>query len=187
MKIIAITGKSGSGKTFVSNAIASASNAKVLSFDKFSHAALQTDSLKQFALENFGNSVFDENGEINRKKLGQIAFANQSLLKQWNALAEQKMIESIDQELKNSQNETIIIEYALLPQMKYFQMADLKILIEANFETRKNRIISRDSISEEYFLLRENNSLEYNKDEYDFVVTNDTITSNLTEIIEKIK
>ena len=44
--IIAISGKSGTGKSFISEQLATFFNAEVISFDKISHQTLEDDNIK---------------------------------------------------------------------------------------------------------------------------------------------
>ena len=187
MKTIVITGKSGSGKTYVAEKLAAVLDCEILSLDKISHKTLETETLKTFVYNNFGKEVFDENGNIIRKKIGEIAFNNPVLLQKLNNIAEIEMEKIIDNHLSNTPANIVILEYALLPKMKYFSNAMLKILVVANDNIRRSRIIERDNISKDYFEIRDNNSLEYNESDYDFVVSNNETASNITEVIKQIK
>lgn len=187
MKTIVITGKSGSGKTYVAEKLATVLDCEILSLDKISHKTLETETLKTFVYNSFGKDVFDENGNIIRKKIGEIAFKNPILLQDLNKVAEIEMEKIIDNHLSNTPADTIILEYALLPKMKYFSNATLKILVVANDNIRQSRIIERDNISKDYFEIRDKNSLEYDESDYDFVVSNNETASNITEVINQIK
>lgn len=186
MKIIVITGKSGSGKTYVASHIANILNAKHLTLDKISHKTLELNELKNFARAEFGNSVFDENGNIDRKKMGALAFSNPEKLQKLNQLAEIEMEKIIDNEINSFDGEFLILDYMLLPLMKYFEMANIKILVTSETETRKQRILNRDGISEEYFLSRESHSLEFNPQRYDIVINNND-PIDFENIAQKIK
>ena len=59
------------------------------------------------------------------------------------------MQEKIDEILKNKP-EIIILEWALLPISKYWEKSDMKILIQANQDERKKKVIERDSKSLDY-------------------------------------
>ena len=53
-------------------------------------------------------------------------------------------------------------------------MCDYKILIDIPYEIRKQRIMLRDNITEDKIDLRENASIEYNIEEFDFVINEKT-------------
>ena len=67
--VIGITGKSGSGKSFLSEQLKEKLDAIHIDIDKISHRVLLEDKTQEFIKQEFGESVFD-NGIINRKKLG---------------------------------------------------------------------------------------------------------------------
>jgi dephospho-CoA kinase len=185
MKIIVVTGKSGSGKTYVSNKLASALNCKALDLDQVSHQTLTLDRTKEFVKTTFGDGVFiGEN--IDTKSLGKIAFSNPDLLEKLNDFCHQEMLKIIDNEIAETTTEYIILDYLLLPQMKYFDIAHFKVLVKADGHTRKTRIISRDGISPEYYDSRESNSIDFNESDFDFVLENSS-SSNIDELISQIK
>ena len=72
MKIVTISGKSGSGKSYVANLIASIFDANLIDIDKISHKTLELKNIKTEIKKMFGESVFDGT-KINRRKLSQIA------------------------------------------------------------------------------------------------------------------
>lgn len=185
MKLIIVTGKSGSGKTFVANKLAESLNCPVLSLDEVSHQTLTLKSVKQFVKDTFNESVF-EGDEIDRKKLGAIAFSNPEKLEQLNDVCHQEMLKIIDRKLQDTSAKYFVLDYLLLPQMKYFETAFFKVLVKADNHTRKTRIISRDNITEEYFDSRDNNSIEFNDAHYDYVLEN-SHNVDLTNLINQIK
>lgn len=186
--IIGITGKSGSGKSKIATDLAKQLNAELLSFDLISHQATETDKFKHFVKQNINENIFDKNGRIMRKALGEIIFQNPEKLKMINGCAEKIMNEIIDNTINHSHSNYIILEYALLPEMKYFDICDIKILVTANDSVRQSRIIKRDNISKEYFLLREKNSLNYDNSKFDIVIENNTNeTYDIKHIINQIQ
>ncbi len=170
MDIIIVTGKSGSGKSHLSAELALLLDGKHLPLDKVSHMALETKMMKDFIKKEFGTSVFADKNTIDRKKLGAIAFANPEKLEKLNNLSEKIMEQIIDQEIATCKNRYLILDYMLLPKMKYFNMPSIKILLKCDTDTRKRRILNRDNILEEYFYSRDKHSLEYNPEDFNFVL-----------------
>jgi len=182
---IIITGKSGSGKTYIAEKLAIYLNAKLISFDEISHKILEIPEIIDQLNDKFDSTIFD-NGILNRKKLGEIVFNDLNKLEFLNNLVQKYMEIEIDSILSKNEYNYYILDYALLPKMKYFSAKSFKILIKSNHLTRKTRIINRDNISSEYFMIRENNSLEYNDNDYDFVINNNE-NVNFDELFKKIK
>ena len=60
-------------------------------------------------------------------------------------------------------------------------MCDIRILLDIPYEIRKERAMRRDNISEEVFNLRESASIDYDKDQFDYV-----LKTNNKEDVEKM-
>jgi dephospho-CoA kinase len=170
--LIGISGKSGSGKTKIAEALSTKLGADIISFDKVCHLSIEKESFKQLVREKISTDVFDAKGNIVRKKLGEIVFADKEKLQLINQHSEKIMIAIIDELIKTNKKPYLILEYALLPLMKYFNMCQFKILVTANEAIRCERIMNRDGVSEEYFKKREANSISYIPALFDVVVEN---------------
>ncbi len=186
--IIGISGKSGTGKSLLANSLSASLDGVVINFDTISHKAIEHESFKTMVKEKISTNVFDANGNINRKKLGEVVFQDKEKLTLINSHSEKIMITIIDELLKSINKKYIILEYALLPLMKYFNMCDFKILVVANEAIRHERIINRDGISEEYLALREKNSPTYISSLFDMVIENNSNDKiNIEPILKQIK
>ena len=172
--IIGICGKSGSGKSKIADDLAKELGAIVINFDKISHLSTETDTFKNLVKTKISPDVFDQNGNVLRKKLGEIVFQDKEKLNLINACSEKIMCEIIDKLLEENQKQHIILEYSLLHLMKYFNMCNFKILVTAKEAVRCERVMLRDGISEEYFALRENNSPNYSPSLFNTVIENNT-------------
>lgn len=96
------------------------------------------------------------------------------------------MQEKLD-EILEKEPEILILEWALLPiDSKYWDKCNLKILMKADEIERKNKVMQRDRIAEEYFLKRDANSMDYNQIEFDFTFENDYQTETMEQMIEQI-
>lgn len=187
--IIGITGKSGSGKSYLSETIAKKIDAKHVDIDKVSHRVLSLPNTKLFLKQNFGEQVF-ENGEINRKKLGRIVFGDEEKLNLLNEFCQFQIEKYIDEILLETHG-CVILDYALLPWLKHFKLCKIKVLLNADFETRYTRVSEREKISKDYFLSRDKSVKNYDKFQFDFVYDNiskqeaDTLISTLETIANK--
>ena len=70
MKIIGITGKSGSGKTTFASSLSKKIKCKhiYIDIDKIGHQALLQPDIVDKLCNTFGNEILDEKGKIDRKK-----------------------------------------------------------------------------------------------------------------------
>ena len=184
MKIIGITGKSGVGKTTLSNMLSSKLNCKTIDIDKIGHEAIRNSKIINELCLNFGKDILEKNGQVNRKKIGEIVFANKDKMKILENITWSYMEKRILEKL-NEKQECIILEWALLPLSPYWNKCDMKILVVADNKVRKNRILERDNITSAYFDLRDNNSVDYSKFTADIVCDNSD-AKNLENIIDSI-
>lgn len=76
MAIIGVTGKSGSGKSTFATLLTQKLKGTYVDMDKVCHKALLDPTISHILCEKFGTKILDSNGQIDRKKLGTIAFSN---------------------------------------------------------------------------------------------------------------
>lgn len=165
--IIGITGKSGSGKTTYSKIYAEKTGYTIINIDEISHHVLELPHIKANLIECFGEKIISEN-VINRKLLGDLVFTNRHLYEQMSDVIWNEVKKIVDALLR--ENENVIIDWILLPHTHYWKMCDKKILVTVNAEIRKQRVLQRDNITEEYFNKREQASIEYENIELDEIV-----------------
>ena len=168
--IIGITGKSGAGKSYVSEIIAKKLDMVHLDIDKISHEILSFNETIKFILNEFGDSVFDD-GKLNRKKLGKIVFNDKVKLQKLNDFCQIQIEKKLD-EIISLTKKSIILDYALLCKLKQFDLCDVKILLNADLDTRFIRVKERENISREYFISRDNSIENFNSYKFDFTFNN---------------
>jgi dephospho-CoA kinase len=155
--IIGVTGKSGSGKSTFAKNYAKENNFIYINIDEIGHEVLEEN---KYTIEAWFNTT-------NRKEIGEILFNNRVLYKEFCDAVWKIMEKKIDRIIEN--NENIILDFILLPHTKYWNVC-YKILIKCPSNIRKQRIIKRDEITEEYFNLREKNSIEYDENIMDEII-----------------
>ena len=164
---IGITGKSGSGKTTYSKIYAEKTGYAVINIDEISHHALELPHIKAKLIECFGENIISENS-INRKLLGDLVFTNRHLYEQMSDVIWNEVKNIIDFLLR--ENENVIIDWILLPHTHYWKICDKKILVTVSDEIRKQRVLQRDNITEEYFIKREQASIDYDDFAFDEII-----------------
>ena len=183
--IICICGKSCSGKSTLSMKIASIfDNSVYVDIDKIGHSVLNIKKDKNELINNFGNEII-ANNIVNRKKLGSIVFNSKTEMEKLTDITWKYMEKEIDKIIEENQDKMIILDYLLLPKTKYFKMSNLRILLDIPYHIRKERALMRDKITSEEFDLREKNSMEYNINDFNYVLKNTDILNNNIDI--KIK
>ena len=186
--IIGITGRSGSGKSYLSEILAQELDMIHVDIDKISHEVLSFPETKEFLIAEFGNSIF-ENNVLNRKTLGKLAFNNKEKMQTLNDFCQTQIEKRLD-EIKNSTKKTLIFDYALLWKLKQFDDCDIKIYLETDFETRYSRVSARENITKDYFIARENSLEEVKNLKFDYILknaTNEQIKNLVNSLKQKIK
>ena len=180
--IIGIFGKSGCGKSTLANQIIVLTNNKAthLDIDKVGHNVLLLPEVKQELMKSFGESVIKEN-IVDRKRLGEIVFDSRNEMSKLSDIIWKYMQIEIDNFLNNNKDKIIILDWLLLSISKYFDMCDIKILLDIPYEIRKQRAMKRDNITEEAFDLREKASIEFDESTFDYV-----IKANDKEIVKRL-
>jgi dephospho-CoA kinase len=165
--IIGITGKSGSGKSTYASQMAEENGFRVVHIDKIAHGIMNLPAFKAKFIDIFGDQVIKD-GVVDRKYLGDLVFENRHLYKEMSDLVWNMMKHRIDDIL--STHENVILDWILLPHTHYWKMCDTKILMVADEEDRKSRVMARDNISAEYLNKRDSAGIDYSNIEFDQVI-----------------
>lgn len=175
-KLVALTGKTGAGKSTVSEYLRS-KGAFVIDGDVVARDVLKTDfSLLPELKRLFGNDI-ELNGVLDRKKLAQKAFSTPENTKLLNSVFHPSVNKKIDELVQNafSEYDIVIVDAAAVIESGYSEKCDALIAVTAPFDVRLERIKMRDGISESDALVRMNaqkDDLFYTKNA-DFVIVND--------------
>ena len=173
--IVGICGKSGSGKsTLAKQFINIYDEATYCDIDKIGHKVLTIAEVKQELINCFGNEIIN-NDNIDRKYLGNIVFNSRERMDKLSDITWKYMQIEIDKFLNENKNKIIILDWILLPISKYFDICDLKILLDIPYSIRKERAMKRDNIKEDAFALREKASINYDNFKFDFIIKDNDI------------
>ncbi len=187
MKIIGITGKSGSGKSTLTTLLSEKWKCNSVNIDKIGHKATSNEKITKKLCEVFGDEILDNEKNIDRKKLGNIVFSSKEKMDILTDITWGYMQEMLDEILKKETGEIIILEWALLPISQYWEKCNTKILMKAEDRERKNKVMERDQISEEYFLKRDAGSIDYTAFEFDYIFENDYDLETMKKMVNTIK
>lgn len=150
MKIIGLCGQSGAGKTTALEVLMEC-GATVCDCDKVSREVMQknTPCTKEL-ISVFGSEIASTDGEIYRKKLGEIVFSNKEKLEKLTEITHRyikKRIYELIEEAKSEKKEVFVIDAPLLFESGLDKICDTTLAIIAPKEKRIERIIQRDKIS----------------------------------------
>ncbi len=145
--ILGITGGTGSGKSTLLQLI-EAQGGKVLDCDALYHQLLETDNRLLSAIEDRFPGVVN-NGILNRKKLGNIVFADKAALQDLNKITHAAVKQEVLRQLE-SPCALVAIDAIGLFEGELDTLCDVTVAITAHPELRIQRIMERDNLSEEY-------------------------------------
>ena len=146
--IIGITGGSGSGKSTVS-ALFREHGWFVIDADEVAHAVMGKGSACLAEVcEAFGQDVLQKDGELDRKKLGAIVFADSKKRKRLNKITLHYIVQAIKEQLCGKKN--AVIDAPLLFESGLNLLCDETIFVSCPKQIRIKRIMERDGIGEAY-------------------------------------
>lgn len=188
MRIIGITGSSGSGKSTVTQILEKELKAKTINADEVVKQ-MQTQGSKYFEkiVELFGKEIIQENGSLNRKKLAQIIFQDKIQKEELDKLTYAYVVEEIKKQVNNTQGDYVIIDAPLLIESKLNEICDVVIAVISNKEEQMKRICNRDNIEKNDAKLRieAQKDNEFYKKNADYVVENNG--GNYNELMGRIR
>jgi len=156
MKILGITGGVGSGKSRILYDLEHIYGAYIVEADKVAHELMQPDNdIYIKIVDTFGKSILSEEYpyEIDRKKLGDIVFNNETKLLALNNITHPMVKNAIKNKISEIRNagehKLFVIEAALLIQDNYSEICDEIWYIWVSREERIKRLAAQRGYSEE--------------------------------------
>lgn len=193
MKIIGITGVSGSGKTTISKMIQQQCEAEVIDADKIAKDLTQGDTeyLQEIVAE-FGEKILDENQKLKRQELANIIFKDKAKKERLDKLTQKYVVEEIKRRIEESKAQLIILDVPLLFESKLNEICNITIGVIVNQQEEIKRICARDNITVEQAIARLKNqhNNEFFIENCDYIVENTNLEKaqeELNEILLKLQ
>ena len=145
MKIIGIIGGIGSGKSTVA-ALFQQLGAAVISADDIGHQVLLLPEVKQAVQQRWGSAVFGNDGEIDRRALAAVVFAEEKELAYLKSLTHPMIAEEAhrqQEEHKRSGVQLCLLDAPLLLESGWDHLVDLIVFVSASAEERWDRVKDR--------------------------------------------
>jgi len=174
MTVIGLTGGSGSGKSTIA-ALMKQNGIDVIDADKIARDIVKKGEKALYEIvEEFGEDVLLENGELDRKKLASIVFTNHDKLEKLNRITHKYITEIIKQRLSQNVSDISVIDAPVLKESGLINICDYVIAVVADKDVRVKRIMERDGMTRQAALDRINSQEPDEKyAQYaDFVVNN---------------
>ena len=177
MKIIGLTGGIGTGKSTVSAYLAQ-KGCKIIDADLISHQMTEAGSPCLAEIRDaFGEDVFLRDGNLDRKKVGRLVFADATKKKTLEQIITRRVIEKtlrILQDCRAQQEDLVVLDAPLLFECGMQRYTDETWLVVCRTETRLRRIAARDGLAEEDIQKRIANQMSTEQKEKlaDYIIDN---------------
>lgn len=190
MKILGLTGGSGTGKSAACTAFARL-GCGVIDADATYRTLCDTCEPMLKEIQNVFGDVFSTDGKLDRKKLGAIVFADAQKLQQLNAITHPYIRQAArDAFAAYSRRGCLLCIYdaPVLFEGQMETLCDKTCAVLAARNTRIARIVARDAITEEYAALRIDAQKDdaFYRERCDYVVQNDADLDTLYTQVRKI-
>lgn len=185
---IGITGGIGSGKTLICKIFHSL-GIPIYDADSRAKILMTTDGiLVEQIKKEFGMLSYNEDGSLNRKYLGQIAFDQKLKLEKLNQLVHPRVAKDYEEWVSTHQHFPYVIkEAALLFESGSYKGLDKIVVVSASEQIRMKRVLQRDTHRTEKDVenifgnqLPENEKLK----RADFVIINDETRLVIPQVLE---
>ncbi len=155
---VGLTGGLASGKSFVGHALADL-GCHLIQADELGHQVLLPGAeAYDEVVQEFGNDILDQDGFIDRKKLGELVFGQPELLEKLSKIvhpkvgARQKRI--IDEIVQADPKAIIVVEAAILVETGSYKRCDRLIVAVCSAEQQMERAMKRGAYTREEVLAR---------------------------------
>ena len=146
MKIIGLTGPTGSGKTLLSE-VAKNHGIVTINADLVAHKTLESEEARKRLIEVFGNGILTDS-KIDRKKLGAAAFLTEESTERLNQTVLPLIVNDIKKIIEKTEGEFVLLDAPTLFESGIHTECDYIISVISDESIRKKRIIERDSLSD---------------------------------------
>lgn len=157
--LIGLTGGIGSGKSTVSKYLTE-KGITIVDADLISRQVVEpgSEALAEIK-EVFGDEYILPDGNLDRKKLGKLVFADKSSLWKLNYIMSNRIGEEIHRQINDSKTEITVLDAATLIEAGYDSIVDKLWIVDADDEVRIGRVMARDGASRQEVMDRMNNQM----------------------------
>ncbi|QDR80997.1 dephospho-CoA kinase [Sporomusa termitida] len=157
MYLIGLTGGIASGKSTVSTMLQEL-GAYIIDADKLAHEITKPHKRAwQEIVAAFGSAVTDANGQINRKRLGKIIFADAAARAQLEAITHPRIEEEVAVAMTTARQqgcEIIVLDAPLLIEVGWYSRVNAVWVVFVDENTQIVRLMMRDNSSYEDAMAR---------------------------------
>lgn len=166
MLVLGLTGNIGCGKSSLSKIFREEFDIDIIDADIISRNIYKDKKIISKVFDEFGDSIKNNDGSLNRKELGNIVFNDDLKLIALNNIThpaiKEKILESI-KIIENQNKSIVVIDAALLVEGNYLNILDKLLVVCCDEEIQIQRIIDRDSCSKNDAISRIKSQLSQNE------------------------
>ncbi|MDR4226707.1 dephospho-CoA kinase [Bacillus mojavensis] len=189
--VIGLTGGIASGKSTVANMLID-KGITVIDADIIAKQAVEIGmpAYRQI-IDEFGEDILLENGDIDRRKLGALVFTNEQKRLALNSIVHpavrEEMLKRRDESIAN-QETFVVLDIPLLFESKLESLVDKIIVVSVTKELQLERLIKRNQLTEEEALsrIRSQMPLEEKVSRADNVIDNSGTLEETKQQLEEI-
>jgi dephospho-CoA kinase len=189
--VIGLTGGIASGKSTVANMLID-KGITVIDADIIAKQAVEKGmpAYRQI-IDEFGEDILLENGDIDRRKLGALVFTNEQKRLALNSIVHpavrEEMLKRRDESIAN-QETFVVLDIPLLFESKLESLVDKIIVVSVTKELQLERLIKRNQLTEEEALsrIRSQMPLEEKVSRADNVIDNSGTLEETKQQLEEI-
>jgi dephospho-CoA kinase len=156
--VIGLIGGIGSGKSQVAAEFAR-HGAKIISGDRAGHDALRQPDIRDRVAQRWGRQVLDEQGEVQRPRLGAIVFADEAERRALEALVfpyiERRLREEVAAAQADPQVALVVLDAAIMLEAGWNRWCDKLVYVHAPRAVRLQRLAAQRGWTEKEVAARE--------------------------------
>jgi dephospho-CoA kinase len=152
--VIGLTGNIATGKSVVRRMLEHL-GAYTIDADTLSHRAIAKGAPGyRHVVEAFGKFILDPHGEIDRAKLGRLAFSDPEVLRELEAIVHPLVEQAVDLMVRRATQRVIVIEAIKLLEGKLVSACDAVWTTYAPEQVQKNRLMQKRGMTEKEAMQR---------------------------------
>lgn len=152
MRVIGLTGGVGSGKSLAAELVREMTGGELLIADQLGHVAMErgTSGYREI-LEVFGEEILSSDGQIDRKKLGELVFRDGDKLERLNRIVHPIVIRHLEERIAARREEAgiVVLESAILFETGCHRLCDEIWYVWVPEQVRMRRLRESRGYSEE--------------------------------------
>src|SRR5262245_41471680 len=157
-RVVGVIGGIGSGKSQVTRLLAEL-GAEVVSGDELAHEALRQSELKVKVVQRWGRQILGADGEIQRRKLGAIVFADPAELKELEEVVHRyikcRIREELDRKRSEGKAPLLVLDAAIMIEAGWADVCDEVVFVDVPQEERRLRVARQRGWTEKELAVRE--------------------------------